>query len=156
MIHPQGGRMGVEYEVGCAMQEPGHSPFEQPFELWRENGLLHFVLAPGARVDTRHMKEFIRLVAALDRSGRAPVVMEFNAQAVVADEARALLRRVCGEQGHPVAVLALDLPGRKQAELFKYMERPAFPFQVFGSRPEAERWASDRCTRSCRAPELDR
>lgn len=138
------------------MQKPGHSPFEQPFELWREKGMLHFVLAPGARVDTRHMKEFIRLVAALDRSGRAPVVMEFNAQAVVADDARALLRRVCGEQGHPVAVLALDLPGRKQAELFKYTERPAFPFQVFGSRTEAERWATDRCAQLCSAPEMDR
>lgn len=98
--------MDLGSSVSFAMQSHQLPPFEQPFELWREEGLLRFVLAPGARVDVRHMKEFVRLVAALDRSGRAPVVMEFHAQAVVADDARALLRRVCGVQGHPVALVA--------------------------------------------------
>ncbi|MBX2972012.1 MAG: hypothetical protein KF797_02820 [Flavobacteriales bacterium] len=126
------------------MQSHHHLPFEQPFELWREDGLLRFVLAPGARVEVRHMKEFIRLVAALDRSGKAPVVMEFNAQASVADDARALLRRVCGAHGHPVALLAADAPGRAQAELFRHVERPAFPFRVFDSRAAAEQWAMER------------
>lgn len=126
------------------MQNHHPLPFEQPFELWREEGLLRFVLAPGARVEVRHMKEFIRLVAALDRQGNAPVVMEFNAKVFVADEARAILRRVCGAQGHPVALLATDAQGKALAEMFRYVERPAFPFQVFDVRLDAERWAMER------------
>lgn len=136
--------MDLGSSVSFAMQSHQLPPFEQPFELWREEGLLRFVLAPGARVDVRHMKEFVRLVAALDRSGRAPVVMEFHAQAVVADDARALLRRVCGVQGHPVALVASDVPGHAQAELFKHLERPAFPFRVFDSLQAAELWAMER------------
>ncbi len=122
-----------------------HRPvFEQPFELWRDAGILRFVLAAGAQVDLPHMKEFIRLVAALDRSGNAPVLMELPAHVQVADDARALLRRVCGSQGHPVAVLVADAGGRALAEMFKYVERPAFPFKVFEDRGSAERWVADR------------
>ena len=122
-----------------------HLPaFEQPFELWREDGLLRFALAPGAQVDRRHMKEFIRLVGALDPSGVCPVVMEFPAHVVVADDARALLRRVCGAQGHPVALVVSHSGSRAQAEVFKHVERPAFPFRIFGDRDSAMNWAMER------------
>lgn len=125
------------------MQHHHRPAFKQPFELWREDGLLRFVLAPGAQVDRQHMKEFIRLVAALDRSGVAPVVMEFPAHVLVADDARALLRRVCGAQGHPVALVVADPGGRAQAELFKHVERPAFPFRIFESTEAAGRWGQE-------------
>lgn len=125
------------------MQHHRRPAFEQPFELWREDGLLRLVLAPGAQVDLQHMKEFIRLVAALDRSGVAPVVMEFPAHVLVADDARAMLRRVCGAQGHPVALVVADPGGRAQAELFKHVERPAFPFRIFDSTEAAGRWAQE-------------
>lgn len=119
-------------------------PFDHPFELWREDGVLHLVLAKGAQVRVPDMKEFIRLVAALDRTGRAPVVMEYAENVMVEDTARALLRRVCGAQGHPVALFAADANGRTQAELFKHIERPSFPFRVFVLREAALRWARER------------
>ena len=90
------------------------------------------------------MKEFIRLVAALDPSGKAPVLMEYPAQVVVDNEARSLLRRVCGAHGHSVALIALDPTGHMQAERFKRLERPAFPFQVFDRHEAALQWASLR------------
>ncbi len=128
------------------MQHHHRPVFEHPFELWREDGVLRLVLARGAQVDLQHMKEFIRLVAALDTTGSTPVLMEYPAQVLVADNARALLRRVCGAQGHPVALLVADDGGRAQAELFKYVERPSFPFRIFDQREEAERWARERRT----------
>jgi hypothetical protein len=118
--------------------------FDQPFELCREDGVLHLVLAKGAQVRVHDMKEFIRLVAALDRSGMAPVVMEYAEQVNVEDSARVLLSRVCGAQGHPVALFAADANGRAQAEVFKHMERPTFPFRVFALREAALRWARER------------
>lgn len=118
--------------------------FDQPFELWRDEGVLHLVLASGAHVRVEHMKEFIRLVAALDRSGRAPVVMEYPQHVIIDERARALLRRVCGAHGHPVSLFASHFSSRAQAELFKHVERPAFPFRVFTVREAAFRWARER------------
>ncbi|HQV75741.1 MAG TPA: hypothetical protein PLE78_09640 [Flavobacteriales bacterium] len=118
--------------------------FDQPFELWREDGVLHLVLGMGAQVRISDMKEFIRLVAALDRSGNSPVLIEHARGANVAEDARMLLRRVCGAQGHPVGLLAIDPEGRAQAEIFKILERPAFPFRVFARRDEAWRWVRER------------
>ena len=118
--------------------------FEQPFELWKEEGVLHLVLAQGGLVRVQDMKEFIRLVAALDPDGRSPVLMELAPAVVVEEPARQLLRRVCGKQGHAVALLAVDAGGRAQAELFKHLERPAFPCRVFSFREEAARWTRER------------
>ena len=118
--------------------------FDQPFELWREDGVLHLVLGMGAQVRISDMKEFIRLVAALDRSGNSPVLIEHARGANLAEDARMLLRRVCGAQGHPVGLLAMDPEGRAQAEIFKILERPAFPFRVFERRDEAWRWVRER------------
>ncbi|MBL7940201.1 MAG: hypothetical protein JNL43_12640 [Flavobacteriales bacterium] len=126
------------------MLEQERTTFDPPFELWREDGVLYLVMAKGARVQVRDMKEFIRLVAALDRSGCSPVLMEYAEQVVVDDSARALLRRICGAQGHPVALFATDPTSRAQAEVFKHVERPAFPFRVFALREEAFRWARER------------
>lgn len=129
--------------------------FDQPFELWREEGVLHLVLAEGAQVKVDHMKEFIRLVAALDRSGITPVLMDYAAHVVVDDPARSLLRRVCGAQGHPVAILVKDPVGRAQAELFKHVERPAFPFRIFDSRESAFLWTCERRRPADHVPSVD-
>lgn len=132
--------VGVRFGM-AAWERPA---FDQPFELWREEGVLHLVLAKGAHVRVKHMKEFVRLVAAFDGTGRSPVVMEYAEQVVVEDGARALLRRVCGANGHPVALFAVDANGQAQAEMFKHMERPAFPFRVFMERGSALVWARER------------
>ena len=126
------------------MLERERTTFEPPFELWREDGVLHLVMAKGAWVQLRDMKEFIRSVVALDRTARSPVLMEYAEHVVVDDRARALLRRVCDAQGHPVALFAMEPTSRNQAELFKHVERPAFPFRVFALREEAFRWARER------------
>lgn len=118
--------------------------FDNPFELWKEDGILHLVLAKGAQFGISNMKEVLRLIRALDQTGKAPVMLEYGAQVVVAEDARKLLRRVCGAQGHPVALYTTDLECRLQGELFKQVHRPAFPFRVFGFREEAFRWARER------------
>jgi hypothetical protein len=44
-----------------------------------------------------------------------------------------------------VAVIAVDPTVRAQAEMFKHVERPAFPFRVFALRDQGHRWARERC-----------
>ena len=118
--------------------------FDSPFELWREEGFLHLVLARSAQVGVPQMKEMIRLIGVMDPTGRAPVMLEYNALVAVTEDARKLLRRVCGAQGHPVALYTTDLECRLQGELFKQVHRPVFPFRVFGRREEGFRWARER------------
>lgn len=105
--------------------------FGSPFELWREDDVLHLVLAKEARMGSADVKELIRLVAAMDPAGRTPVLLEYPEGVEVADEARRLLRRACREQGHPIAFFSNDHQGRVQGELFKRMHAPAFPFKAF-------------------------
>ncbi|MFZ1331517.1 MAG: hypothetical protein WAR83_04985 [Flavobacteriales bacterium] len=115
--------------------------FGSPFELWREDGLLHLVLAKGARLQIRDMKEMIRLIAALDPSGNAPVLLEFPENAFAEEPAKELLKRVCKAQGHPVAFFTHDQKSRRQGVMFQKMNRPEFPFRVFEWRPDALLWA---------------
>ncbi len=118
--------------------------FDCPFELWREDGVLHLVLRNGSELDIRNLKELMRLIAAMDPDGRAPVLMECRDEVHVEEDARVLLCRACGKQGHPVALFTTDLQCRLQGELFKQVQRPAFPFRVFGWRDEALRWVRER------------
>jgi len=118
--------------------------FESPFELWREEGVLHLVLAKGGRMRAGHMKEILRLIAALDRGGRAPVMIDHAEGVVVEEDARRLLTRVCRAQGHPVAVYSLDHACRSALEMFRQVHKPGFPFRVFQHREEAFRWARER------------
>lgn len=83
----------------------GRPVFSSPFELWKEEGVLFLVLQPGATMKMQDMKEVIRLIAALDRTGKAPVFLEYPGNFAVRPGARDLLRRVCGAHGHPVAFL---------------------------------------------------
>ena len=118
--------------------------FNSPYELWREEGILCLAFREGARMDTPEMKELLRLVAAIDPGGDAPLLMDFPDQATVSEEARKLVRRVCARSGHPVAVHTGDLHCRLQADLFRQVHRPSFPFRVFASRAEAHRWVRER------------
>lgn len=118
--------------------------FEQPFELWREDGVLHLVLADGARMGTREMKEVLRLIGAMDRAGSAPVVIDHAPGVLVDDNARRLLARVCRAQGHPVVVHSADDRTRDELERFRAVYRPQFPFKVCAARQEAWRWARER------------
>lgn len=118
--------------------------FEQPFELWRDDGVLHLVLVEGAQLRTKVMKEMIRLVAALDSTGRVPVLIDHAPGVAVDESARQLLVRVCRAQGHPVGVYTTSQQCRSQLEFFRQVQRPRFPFRVFDSRNEAWRWARER------------
>lgn len=118
--------------------------FGPPFELWRDDGTLHLVLADGARLRTTDMKELIRLIAAMDRAGRTPVMIDHAPGVFVDDDARHLLTRVCRAQGHPVAVYTTDPQCRRQLELFRELHRPRFPFRLFERREDAWRWVRER------------
>ncbi len=118
--------------------------FGSPFELWREDDVLHLVLAKQAHMGLADMKELIRLVSAMDTSGRTPVLLEYPEGVEVTEDARRMLRRACREQGHPVAFFSNDHHGRAQGELFKRMHAPAFPFRVFAWHADAFRWARER------------
>jgi len=118
--------------------------FDSPFEIWREDGVVYLVLAEGARVRLRDMKELLRLVAVMDPGGTAPVLMECRDRATVEDSARELLRRFCRTDGNPVALFTHDLDCRLQGEVFKRVQRPRFQFRVFGWRDEACRWVRER------------
>lgn len=120
------------------------SVFKSPFELWREEGVLHLVLAPGAVMQVRDMKEFLRLIGALDPSGHAPVLLEYPDRYSVRAEASELLRRVCGSHGHPVAFFTRDAISRQQGERFQRLQRPAFPFRIFDDRSKAYAWTRER------------
>lgn len=115
--------------------------FEQPFELWRDAGVLHLVLANRAHLRRQEMKEMVRLIGAMDGSGRVPVMIDHAPDVQVDDDARALLVRVCRAQGHPVVVYTKSSACMRQLELFRQVHRPRFPFQVAGSREEAWSWA---------------
>lgn len=125
--------------------------FHPPFELWRDDGVLQISLTEGARLSVAVMKEMVRLVAAMDRGGRAPVLIDHAHGVAVDDDARALLVRVCRSQGHPVVVYAASEPCRNQVELFRQVHRPGFPLRVFASRKDA--W---RCAREFQQVELIR
>lgn len=122
----------------------GKPAFGSPFELWREQEVLHVVLAERARMGLAETKELLRLVAAMDPTGRMPVLLHYPEGVELEEGARRLLRRACRGQEHPVAFFSNGHHGRAQAELFKHMHAPAFPFRVFAWHADAFRWARER------------
>ncbi|MEX1131935.1 MAG: hypothetical protein WEC15_01815 [Flavobacteriales bacterium] len=120
------------------------SAFGSSFELWREDGVLHLVLAKGACLDTQGMKELLRLAAVLDPEAHASVLVECGEQVIVPDDARMLMQRSCTGAQRAVAFVTTDLEMRLQGELFKRLQRPRFPFKVFGWREDAWRWVRER------------
>lgn len=118
--------------------------FACPFELWREEDVLQLTLARHARMALHDTKELARLVAALDPTGHAPILLEYPEGVEVTDDARRFLRRTIARQGHPIAFFTHDLNSRLHGELFKRMHAPAFPFRIFTWRTDAVRWVRER------------
>lgn len=119
-------------------------PLSQPFELWRDERAVHVALADGARVGLKEVKEIIRLVGAMDRSGSEPVLVGHAPGAVVDEGAQRLLARACAMHHRPVAVHCSDARTRDALERFRLIWRPRFAFKVFATRSEAWRWARQR------------
>ncbi|MCB9169846.1 MAG: hypothetical protein H6594_05765 [Flavobacteriales bacterium] len=111
-----------------------------PFELWREDGVLRLLLTRHARIGPTEAKELVRLIAALDPLGEAPVLLELGELVQVGPVAKELLSRLHGEPRRAVALLALDTSDRLQGEFFRRFHRPLFPFRVFADPQEAHRW----------------
>jgi hypothetical protein len=141
---PDGGSRSLRAGLAFGMFQWEPPVFEQPFELWRDEGVLHLVLADDARMGTREMKEVLRLIRAMDREGQSPVVIGHAPGVTVADDARRLLARVCRAQGHPVVVHCADARTRDELERFRAVYRPQFPFKVCAHLNEAWRWARER------------
>lgn len=118
--------------------------FNSPFELHREEGVLRLVFTQATTVDRFRMKELLRLTAALDPLGRAPMLVECRSGLSVNEEARALLSRACGASGHTLAIQTEDLDMRLQVELFRQVYRPRFALRVFRQPGEAHRWIRER------------
>ena len=66
-----------------------------PFELWREGGVIHIQFLRDARLDVPMVKELLRVLEAVDPTGRAPVLVEHENRVQLEPEAAALLRRSC-------------------------------------------------------------
>ena len=111
-----------------------------PFELWREDGVIRLVLTRGAHVDIPMMKELLRVLGAVDPSGRAPVLLEQEERAAFDERARELLRRSCQQPGRPVALMAYDVAGRVQGEMLARYYGTRFPLRAFAWKDEALRW----------------
>ncbi len=120
------------------------SAFGSSFELWRQDGVLHLVLAKGACLDTKGMKELLRLAAVLDPKADASILVECAEQVIIPLDARMLMQRSCTGAQRSVAFVTADLEMRLQGELFKRLQRPVFPFRVFGWREDAWRWLRER------------
>jgi len=120
------------------------SNFGSSFEMWRQDGVLHLVLAKGACLDLQGMKELLRLAAVLDPQAGTSVLVECGEQVTIPEEARMLMRRSCKDPQRSVAFVTSDLEMRLQGELFKRLQGPRFPFRVFSWREDAVRWVRER------------
>lgn len=112
-----------------------------PYELWREDGVLHLTLNPSARIGLFEIKEVLRLVRAMDPVSNHLVMVHSDGNVSVSSEARILLSRSCnGELRRSVAFVADTLSARITADMFALLNRPKFPFKVVSSAREACKW----------------
>lgn len=111
-----------------------------PYELWREEGVLHVRLKARTGIDLHAMRDLLRLAQAMDPAGRTPLVVEVREQVRVMPEARTLLVRCSRRRGRPVAFLAAERSDRLQAEFFLRFNRPSFPFRVCHDLEDAADW----------------
>lgn len=133
----------VRAMVAFGMFEPGVSAFRSSFELWREDGVIRSVMAPGTDVQVRDMKEVLRLVGALDPTARAPLLLEFD-RCTVRPEALALLCRVRRTHAQSVALCTRDALLRYQAAHLRDIRGTSFQLRVFDDLPKACAWVRER------------
>ena len=131
---------GLQPEL-WGMPSSMHAVNVLPFELWREEGVIRLVLSRGARIDICALKELLRVLGAVDPTGRAPVLVEEEDRVEFNEQARDMLRRISKSGGgRPVAVMAYDLTGRVQGGMLAHYFSGSFPMRTFAWREEAMRW----------------
>ena len=112
-----------------------------PFELWREDGVLHLTFNRSARIGMWEIKEILRLVCALDPVSEHPLLVHSDTDANVSNDARSLLMRLCRRNlKRTIGYVANTLSERISGDLFALFLQPNFPFKVFSSEAEAFKW----------------
>ncbi len=122
------------------MQQERPVPTIGPFELERENGVVHLTFRSAFHVGVAQLKEILRLLSALDPTVHVPLVVLCPGGLELAEPARGMLARACRAGCRPVAIATPELDMRLQAEVFRMVHRPAFPFRVFHSVDDALGW----------------
>ncbi len=112
-----------------------------PYELWREDGILHLILNRTARIGMHEIKEILRIIKALDPVNMHPVMVLSDASANISNDARRLLQRSCrGDLKRSVAYVAGSFSDRISGDLFALVSRPTFPFKLVGTSNDAFKW----------------
>lgn len=113
--------------------------------MWDDHGTVRLMLRSTALIDALVMKDILRALRRTDPIGGAPVVVQQEQLVRMTADAKFFLARVCTNDQRPVAYLAEDLPERIQGEFFLRFHKPVFPFRLFTSLDEAERWCASYC-----------
>jgi hypothetical protein len=122
------------------MQAAWNEAHALPFEIWREDGVIHLLLTHSSRIDAPVIKEILRVIGAVDPGGRSPVLVEQEDRAVLEEGARSLLHRVHHRPSRPVAFVANDLADRTAGELLGRYFHDRFPFRTFAWKVDALHW----------------
>ena len=113
-----------------------------PFELWREEQILHLTFGSSSSIGVTEIKEVLRLISALDPVNERVVVVHSDGSVSISADARLFLARSCnGELRRSVALVAETLSSRVTGDMFSLLNRPRFPFLVVNSVREALKWA---------------
>jgi hypothetical protein len=98
------------------MALPLRDPTTLPFELWREHGVVFLQFGHAASIDVPLVKELLRVLNAVDPTGRAPILVDHDARVELLPAAFQLLRRSCRRPSRPVAWMARDRADLLQGE----------------------------------------
>lgn len=102
--------------------------------------MIHIQFLRDARLDVPMVKELLRVLEAVDPTGRAPVLVEHENRVQLEPEAAALLRRSCERPSRPLAWMARDRAEVLEGEMHARQFHAHFPMRTFTWREEAMRW----------------
>ena len=115
-----------------------------PFELWREDQVLHLTFGSSSSIGIKEIKEVLRLISALDPVNERLVVVHSDGNVSISADARSLLSRSCyGDHHRSVAFIADSLSSRVTGDMFSLLNKPRFPFRVVSSVREALKWVGE-------------
>ena len=117
-----------------------HDPFSNPFELWREDGILRLVISSDVIISVHEVKEWMRLLSALDPRCEAPLLVEQQGDLRLAGHAWEFAIRCGNVDSRSMALLVRDARSRALANLFLRSFDTAFPISVFSQEKTAMRW----------------